>query len=1070
MKLRNWHIDGFGVFADAKLPEPGLGDGVNLFIGPNEAGKSTLLDFLRHTLFGYPSGVSLARRLPLRGGSYGGIVVYENDSKTFRLFRQPGKRNAFDLRDEADNAHTEEELKGHLGHVTPDVFRKIFGFSLAELQAGELLTRDGAGDLIFAASVGSSAMRIRSVQDALQKQADEIFKESRAIGRNAPRLLKLHAKLVVIEEQLTQAGVAARAVAGKLVLQEEKRESLQNVDDCLAKTDKDIPRLDKLIRGWPLWAERCQAEDEKKELGEVSRFPVSAEATWAALRTEFEKAREQAIARSFEVAGIRERLRNLPIEFTLLRLANNAEVLETKRTGYDVSKQLALNAKNQETEARQKWKAVSQELGAEWTEEIIRNFDGSLLTEDEARRLTKQVYDSELEISAKRSIAISLARDARTLAMEGVSKSKQLASVTGFGTVVSPEDISQHRSRLAEFREALRVRDALQNEIGRAEDYLAQVNLYVSQREPSGQQVPSWLTGVLMLGGVALLAVALGLFFLDERLGAGISAAFAVVLFALAALLRSVGKGGQPSDKTSATASDAQNRYEVAKKALQDHDDHWSLEAASSGLTWPLSENECATWDGRIVAEERASSEAAALSRDLEELRSRRNKKYHDFHRAKHEFDAAKLARQEALEDWMGFLRARGLPETVQMETAISILAKVKEARQHLKDSDEYQSTAKELDKEAEAYIQKLLICLGDTDLSIASDPADTLVRFEELRQRIMEEQRQSRERQERIQELSAAKKTLREAVRITRDSRKKYQVFLDGLDVSNEEQFRALSERARKQSELAQVIREKDTALLTIFGPSGVPDELKEVTESETLAAWESAKTHCENEKGNLSRERDKTLQEMEALRLEIDKQLNSDEVARLQLEAEELREDIRKGIADWLELASAQELLKQTRSKFERENQSPALEEASRLFKLITNGRYDRVFTPLDSSESDLTILRSDGRTLSIDTLSHGTLEQLYLSIRLGYIKQYQSQQDVRLPLMMDDVAVNFDPERMERTFESLADCARRGQQIVFFTCHEELVKLLRPEDRCFRIRDFQFERQPIGPLIVN
>jgi uncharacterized protein YhaN len=69
-----------------------------------------------------------------------------------------------------------------------------------------------------------------------------------------------------------------------------------------------------------------------------------------------------------------------------------------------------------------------------------------------------------------------------------------------------------------------------------------------------------------------------------------------------------------------------------------------------------------------------------------------------------------------------------------------------------------------------------------------------------------------------------------------------------------------------------------------------------------------------------------------------------------------------------------------------------------------------------------------------------------------------------------MMDDVAVNFDRERMKRAFESLADCAARGQQIVFFTCHEELVSLLRPEDRCFRLRDYQFERQPIGPLIVN
>src|SRR5439155_20899634 len=117
MKLRNWHIDGFGVFFDVSLPEPGLGDGINLLIGPNEAGKSTLLDFLRYTLFAYPSGVSLARREPLRGGNYGGALIYEKDSCTYRLFRQPGKRNSFDLRDQSNNALTEEELKGHLGHV-----------------------------------------------------------------------------------------------------------------------------------------------------------------------------------------------------------------------------------------------------------------------------------------------------------------------------------------------------------------------------------------------------------------------------------------------------------------------------------------------------------------------------------------------------------------------------------------------------------------------------------------------------------------------------------------------------------------------------------------------------------------------------------------------------------------------------------------------------------------------------------------------------------------------------------------------------------------------------------------
>jgi uncharacterized protein YhaN len=68
------------------------------------------------------------------------------------------------------------------------------------------------------------------------------------------------------------------------------------------------------------------------------------------------------------------------------------------------------------------------------------------------------------------------------------------------------------------------------------------------------------------------------------------------------------------------------------------------------------------------------------------------------------------------------------------------------------------------------------------------------------------------------------------------------------------------------------------------------------------------------------------------------------------------------------------------------------------------------------------------------------------------------------------MDDVTVNFDRQRMTSTFEALAESARRGQQILFFTCHEELLEFLRPEDRCFKIKDFRFEREVLGPLLTR
>jgi len=88
-----------------------------------------------------------------------------------------------------------------------------------------------------------------------------------------------------------------------------------------------------------------------------------------------------------------------------------------------------------------------------------------------------------------------------------------------------------------------------------------------------------------------------------------------------------------------------------------------------------------------------------------------------------------------------------------------------------------------------------------------------------------------------------------------------------------------------------------------------------------------------------------------------------------------------------------------------------------------------------------------------------SRGTFEQLYLCIRLGYVRHYEQQQRAELPLLMDDVAVNFDPGRMSRTFEALGLLCAAGQQVLFFTCHEELIHLLPQGTNVFRIRDFAF-----------
>src|SRR4029079_7609673 len=85
MKITDIKIDGFGVWRDLTLR--GISPEVTVFYGPNEAGKSTLMQFLRSVLY----GVSPTRRErylpPLKGGRPGGWLKVAGDHGALTISR-----------------------------------------------------------------------------------------------------------------------------------------------------------------------------------------------------------------------------------------------------------------------------------------------------------------------------------------------------------------------------------------------------------------------------------------------------------------------------------------------------------------------------------------------------------------------------------------------------------------------------------------------------------------------------------------------------------------------------------------------------------------------------------------------------------------------------------------------------------------------------------------------------------------------------------------------------------------------------------------------------------------------
>src|SRR5258708_17358137 len=87
MRIENIHVNGFGVWND-KIWGP-LDPGLNVFHGPNETGKSTLMAFIRSMFFGFEKRGSAKRYEPVNGGSHGGSLELLVGDTHLRVERKP---------------------------------------------------------------------------------------------------------------------------------------------------------------------------------------------------------------------------------------------------------------------------------------------------------------------------------------------------------------------------------------------------------------------------------------------------------------------------------------------------------------------------------------------------------------------------------------------------------------------------------------------------------------------------------------------------------------------------------------------------------------------------------------------------------------------------------------------------------------------------------------------------------------------------------------------------------------------------------------------------------------------
>jgi hypothetical protein len=175
--------------------------------------------------------------------------------------------------------------------------------------------------------------------------------------------------------------------------------------------------------------------------------------------------------------------------------------------------------------------------------------------------------------------------------------------------------------------------------------------------------------------------------------------------------------------------------------------------------------------------------------------------------------------------------------------------------------------------------------------------------------------------------------------------------------------------------------------------------------------------------------------------------KQLGEDKrlaVAQLELGCVERR--IEAACRRWQTLAMASCLMEDVCGTFERERQPETLREASTFLKQLTGGKYTRIWTPLGTNQ--LKIDDASESPLPLEVLSRGTREAVFIALRLSLAAAY-ARRGAMLPLVLDDVLVNFDRQRAIHAARTLKTFAELGHQVMMFTCHEHIVEIFHDID---------------------
>lgn len=103
---------------------------------------------------------------------------------------------------------------------------------------------------------------------------------------------------------------------------------------------------------------------------------------------------------------------------------------------------------------------------------------------------------------------------------------------------------------------------------------------------------------------------------------------------------------------------------------------------------------------------------------------------------------------------------------------------------------------------------------------------------------------------------------------------------------------------------------------------------------------------------------------------------------------------------------------------------------ENLSKTIASISNGKYSKVIT---NDKEGLIVEKQNGEYIPAKALSTGTIDQLYLSLRLSISREASNE---RMPIILDEAFAYYDSERLSNILDFISH-EFNNNQIILFTC---------------------------------